>query len=279
MPISDVSGKDLSELISLSGRAAVVTGAAGGIGRAVAARLLEAGAAVIIGDIDLEAAEQAASELGGRAGRVSAARLDVTDPVTVDRVADHCVAEAGGLDIWVNNAGIFPATPFLEMPVAEWDRVLRLNLDGTFHGSRAAAARMATGGGGVIVNVASTSSYRGGPPGMSHYSSSKHAILGLTRSLAMELGPHGIRVLGVAPTRVQTPGVADYHRARGRDTDPEAIAATRIGGPTGMLPRDLPLGRTAVPDDVARVVLFCASDLAMLVTGVLIPVDAGILTI
>ena len=280
MPIPDVSHRSVEDLISLSGRAAVVTGGAGGIGRSIAARLAEAGAAVLVGDIDEARAAGVALEITDQGGRASAARVDITDPDSSVALVGRCVDEMGGLDIWVNNAGVFPATPFLNMPIEEWERVVRLNLDGTYFGSRAAAGHMASSSSvGVIVNVASTSAERGGPAGMSHYSASKHGILGLTRSLAIELGPHGIRVLAVAPTRVLTEGVIEYHRSRGHPIDIETIAGAPIGGPTGVLPRNLPLGRTAFPDDVARVVLFCASDLSMLMTGAMIPVDAGALVI
>jgi len=278
MPIRDVSKRSVAELISLSDRAAVVTGAARGIGRSIAHRLAEAVAAVVVADIDEEAAESTAGEATDAGGSAIAVRADVTSADSMSELAERCVAENGRLDIWVNNAGIFPATPFLDLDPEDWRRVLRVNLDGAFYGARAAAGQMVSGGrGGVIINMASTSALRGGPPGMSHYSASKHGIAGLTKSLAIELGPHEIRVLAVAPTRVLTEGVAEYHQSRGNATDPEAIASSRIGGPTGMLPEAVPLGRTAFPDDVARVVLFCASDLSMLLTGTIIPVDAGIL--
>jgi len=278
VPIPDVSKQSIAELISLSGRAAVVTGAARGIGRSVAHRLAEAGAGVVVADIDGEAAEFTAREVAATGGSAIAVAADVTSADSMMGLAERCVAEFGRLDVWVSNAGIFPASPFLDIDPEEWDRVLRVNLDGAFYGARAAAGQMVAGGrGGVIVNMTSTSALRGGPPGMSHYSASKHGVAGLTKSLAIELGPHGIRVLAVAPTRVLTKGVEEYHRSRGNATDPEVIAAARIGGPTGMLPEEVPLGRTAFPDDVARVVLFCASDLSMLLTGTIIPVDAGIL--
>jgi len=145
-----------------------------------------------------------------------------------------------------------------------------INLRGTFLGAREAARRMMAQHpkGGVIVNVASVSGYRG-RPGLAAYVASKHGVVGLTKSLGVELGPHDIRVLGVAPTGVATPGIA-LRKAASTGAELERIEALekKVGAA-------LPLGRLGVPDDIARVVLFCASDLAMLMTGSTVPVDAG----
>lgn len=258
----DLTARPLADLISLAGRVGVVTGAARGIGRAIARRLAEAGAVVVIADVD--GAEAAADELGGVAARLHGWPLDVTDRDAVGRFAGRVVEEFGRLDIWVNNAGVFsPASPVLDMPDATWDRVLDINLNGAFAGSRAAARAMVAGGeGGAIINIASVSGYRG-RAGLSHYSSSKHAVRGLTRSLAVELGPLGIRVLGIAPTMVTTEGTDAAQRS----------AAPRLHA-TDVYSH-LPLGRAGVPDDIARVVLFAASDLAALMTGSTLAVDAG----
>lgn len=258
----DLTDRPLADLVSLAGRVGVVTGAARGIGRAIARRLAEAGAVVVIADLD--GAEAAADDLGGAASRLHGWPLDVTDRDAVDRLAGRVVDEFGRLDIWVNNAGVFaPVAPVLEMPDSAWDRVLDVNLNGAFAGSRAAARAMVAGGrGGAIVNIASVSGYRG-RAGLSHYSSSKHAIRGLTRSLAVELGPAGIRVLGIAPTMVTTEGTDAALRS----------AAPRLHA-TDVY-EHLPLGRAGVPDDIARVALFAVSDLAALMTGSTLAVDAG----
>jgi NAD(P)-dependent dehydrogenase (short-subunit alcohol dehydrogenase family) len=160
----------------------------------------------------------------------------------------------------------------------DWDRVLRINLFGSFHGAREAAGRMiAAGRGGVIINMASTSAFIGSPTGLVHYTASKHGIAGLTKSLAVELGPYGIRVLCLAPTRVHTEGLADRALAPEDEAQRAAFAAAGIGGQKEVVESALPLGRAGVPDDVARVALFCASDLSMLMTGAVLPVDAGAL--
>ena len=263
-PIADVSDRSLADLVSLAGRTAVVTGGAMGIGLAVVRRLAEAGADVVIADVDGEEAElaaKAAAEATGR--RVVAADLDVADSASVDAL----VAGLGRVDIWVNNAGIYPAAPVLDTTDDQWDRVQAVNLRGPFVGSRAAGRVMVRQGSGVIVNVASTAGLTGGT-GIAAYASSKHGVVGLTKALAVELGPYGVRVLAVAPTLVDTPGIARNFAQ---------LDAAGIGAVIQGLAGRVPLRRAAVPDDVARVVLFCASDLSMLMTGSVLAVDAGTL--
>ncbi|WP_181801980.1 SDR family NAD(P)-dependent oxidoreductase [Streptomyces shenzhenensis] len=266
--VPDVSSRSLTELISLSGRRAVVTGAGRGLGRAIAERLVEAGADVLVADIEDELASVAAKALGARgAGRALAARLDVTDADGVVAAADLAVREFGGIDIWVNNAGIFPSVPALEMSAEAWDEVFAVNTRGVFLGAREAARRMSEAGhGGVIVNVVSTAGFRGTTPGLAAYVGSKHAARGLTRQLSLEFAPFGIRVLGVAPTFVPTEGNMAAAAADGVPLDSETIMSVMQPGP---------LGRLGVPDDIARVVLFCASDLSAFMTGSTLLADAG----
>jgi NAD(P)-dependent dehydrogenase (short-subunit alcohol dehydrogenase family) len=260
--IRDASTVRLAELLLLSGRVAVVTGGARGIGRACCARLAEAGAAVVVADADGEAARAAAESLGERA---SAAEVDVRDEEALGALAGHVLASAGRLDAWVNAAGIYPTAPLLELEGADWDLVLDVNLRGTFLGAREAARAMIAGGGeGVIVNVSSTAAHRIDAPGAAHYAASKFGVRGLTQALAVELGPHRIRVLCVAPTVTLTPGL-----------ETQRAALERAGFVLDELGPKLPLGRVAVPDDVARVVLFCVSDLSLLMTGSTLAVDAG----
>lgn len=262
--VPDFTGTPLSELVRLDGKVAVVTGGAVGIGRGIVARLAEAGATVVAADIDGDRAAATAGELSG-SGSVVGRQLDVTDSAAISSVADATVDEFGSLDIWVNNAGVYPAKPFLEMTDADWRAVIAVNLDGAMMGAREAARRMvAAGHPGTILNIVSVSGYRG-RPSLAHYSASKHALRGLTRSLAVELGPYGIRVLAIAPTMVTTPG-----------TDAAAqMASDRGSGPRSDVYQQLPLGRAAVPDDVARVAVFCVSDMAALMTGSTVIVDAG----
>ncbi|HLQ30902.1 MAG TPA: SDR family NAD(P)-dependent oxidoreductase [Ktedonobacteraceae bacterium] len=260
MAIPDVSEKSIAELISLKGRNAVVTGGARGIGLAICKRLAEAGANIVVGDvredIGKEAAEHIAQQWGVKALFCVA---DVSDGASIAQLADKTVQELGGINIWVNNAGIYPFSPVVEMSDEQWDRVLNINLRGTFIGAREAAKRMIVAQkGGVIINLASTAGYQGGAS-IAHYVASKHGVRGLTKSLAIELGPHNIRVLALAPTLISTPGISE-------------------SGLVSSAFESQPLGRVGVPDDVGRVALFCASDLSMLMTGSTIAVDAGALT-
>lgn len=266
--IADVSSRTIADLVSLAGRVAVVTGGGRGLGKAIAARLAEAGADVLIGDRDGELAGAAARDLDARyASRVIAAAMDVTDSQSVAAAADIALSQLGSVDIWINNAGIFPFVPLADLTDTVWDDVMTVNVRGVLAGARQAMRCMIAGDkGGVIVNIASTAGFRGVSPGLSAYVASKHAVRGLTRQLALELAPHAIRVLGVAPTYCVTEG--------------NLLAAQELGGPdvTGadiaaMISSKL--GRVGVPDDVARAVLFCASDLSIYMTGSTLLVDAG----
>ena len=265
MPIVDPSNRTLVELVSLAGRRAVVTGAGKGLGAAIVRRLVEAGADVVAGDIDVAAVESLAGELGATSGQaVLPCRLDVADSASLAATAELAVAELGGLEIWVNNAAIFPVTgPAIEATDEFLDRMLLVNVRGTYAGGREAARRMSAGG--VIVNMVSTTGFKAAV-GISAYVTSKHAVVGATKALALEFAPLGIRVLGVAPTIIDTPGVRNQMaplEAAGVDVASRASAN--------------PLGRAGVPDDVARVVLFCCTDMAAFMTGSTLAVDAGVL--
>lgn len=261
--------RPLDTLISLHGRRAVVTGGSRGIGLASAVRLAEAGADVFITDSEPDEAgvKAAMARLDGSGGRVLTGQLDVTESVAIPKVFERVIAEFGGLEILVNNAGIFPAAPLLQQSFAAWRQVMAVNLDGTLECCHSAAAYMSgSGRGGVIVNMTSTNGHRAAGPGLTAYTASKHALTGLTKALAVDLGPMGIRVLAVAPTTVNTPGF--------QEKLPE-LEAAGLGDVIGTLGSMLPLGRIAEPDDVARAVLFAVSDLAGFMTGSTLFVDGG----
>jgi NAD(P)-dependent dehydrogenase (short-subunit alcohol dehydrogenase family) len=264
MAIPDVSDRPLDALVDLTGRAAVVTGGGRGIGAACCARLAEAGAAVLVADLDPRAASETATLVGRGA---SPATVDVRDAASIHALASAALEAQGRLDVWVNAAGVYPTSPVLDLAEAEWDTVLDTNLRGIFLCAREAARAMAGHGrAGVVVNVSSTAAYRVDGTGVSHYVASKFGVRGLTKALAVELGPLGIRVLAVAPTVTSTPGL-----------DAQRESLERRGFVLDELGERLPLGRIAVPDDVARVVVFCASDLSMMMTGSTLLVDGGAL--
>ena len=268
MAIADFSENTLQELISLEGRAAVVTGGARGLGLAICSRLSEAGALVVVADLDGGAAEKAASRISENGGNALGVEVDATDSGSLSELADRTVSEYGRLDIWVNNAGVYPFQDPLEMSDEDWKKVVDLNLSGSFYGSREAAKRMReAGNGGVIINLSSTAGYKAEGPSLAHYVSTKHGVRGLTKSLAVALGGDGIRVLALAPTLIATEGIGEargsLQEMTGSDDPLEAFSAT------------LPLGRAGVADDVARVALFCASDLSGFMTGSTLLVDAG----
>ena len=261
--IPDMTDRSLADLASLAGRRAVVTGGARGIGAATARRLAEAGADVVVADLDTAGAKTTASAIADATGRrVLAITLDVTRSDTLAAAADLAVRELGGLEIWVNNAGIYPTTGAAIDAADDFiDRMLELNVRGTYAGAREAARRMTNGG--SIVNRASTAGLRAAP-GISAYVASKHAVVGLTKNLALEFAALNIRVNAVAPGVIDTPGVRDQ-------LEPLKAAGLDVGA---RMAKTL-LGRAGQADDVARVITFLASDLAAWITGVVIPVDAG----
>lgn len=265
MAVKDVQDIPLLELISLKERGAVVTGGATGLGKAMVRRLAEAGAGVLIADIDLELAQSTAAELSqSTGGTIDAAHCDSADSASIVQVGKLAVERFGRLDIWVNNAGLYPSVPMFEMSEAEWDSVMAVNVRGVFVGAREAANHMiAAGSGGVIINVSSQAGFRGVAPGLAAYVASKHGVRGMTRQLALELAPHDIRVLGVAPSHARTEKTKVAIAAMPELLDQiPALSTSR-------------LGRVGVPDDIGRVVLFLASDLAMFMTGSTLKVDAG----
>jgi len=272
-PFADVSTASLTDLLSLRGRRAVVTGGVQGLGRAIVERLAEAGAAIAIADLDADRAAAAAAEVAGRHG-VSAVgvRMDVTSSDSVSDAAGAIVEQLGGIEVWVNNAGVFPSTPLLEMSDEQWDHVFAVNARGVRNGAREAARRMPEGG--VVVNIVSTAGFRGTAPGLAAYVGSKHAARGMTKQLALEFAPRGIRVLGVAPSYVPTEGnMAAAAAAMAAMAEMQGAGIDTSNMPAAM--SQSLIGRMGTPDDIARVVLFCASDLSMIMTGSTLLADAG----
>ncbi len=246
-----------------AGRVALVTGGAGAIGAAAAARLAGEGAAVAVVDRDGGRGEATAAALEATGAEALAVAADVGDPAEVERAVDATLARFGRLDVVFNNAGIpGERAPIHELDVADFDEVLRINLRGIFLVLRAAVRAIADGGrGGAIVNMASSMAGWDVLAGGAAYAASKHGVLGLTRSAALDAAPYGIRVNAVCPGVIETSlGIPDLEQGTsGRDR-----FAARI-----------PLRRVGTPDDVAAVVAFLASDDARHVTGAGLLVDGG----
>ncbi|HYF41796.1 MAG TPA: SDR family oxidoreductase [Ramlibacter sp.] len=244
----------------LDGQVAAITGGARGIGLATARLMASAGAHVVLLDKDGAAAAEAARELGPSA---SADTLDVASEAQVTAAFERLVERHGRLDILVNNAGMALRRPTVELALADWQRVIDVNLTGVFLCAQAAGRRMLAQGSGAIVNVASIFGLSGGGlyPNIS-YQSSKGAVVNLTRALAVEWAPHGLRVNAVAPTWVDTEFIAALK------SQPSLI--DRIKSVT-------PLQRLAQPEEVAHAILYLASPAAAMVTGHVLPVDGGFL--
>jgi NAD(P)-dependent dehydrogenase (short-subunit alcohol dehydrogenase family) len=250
------------ERFRLTGRVAFVTGGAQGIGLCVAEALAEAGARVTIGDRDAGALDAARTLLASRGYKTDAVVIDVTRSADVDSVAADMVARHGRVDILVNNAGIARSEIAAEgMEDERWLNVIDVNLNGSFWCARAFGRHMLAQGSGSIVNVGSMSGFIvNRPQGQAHYNASKAAVHHLTRSLAAEWAPRGVRVNAVAPTYIATPLNAFA------DTQGEMYQRWIDGTPQGRL---------GDPEEVASVVLFLASDAASLMTGSIVLADGG----
>ena len=245
-------------------RSAMITGAARGIGLAIAARLAADGLAISVADLPGAELERTAGEL-----TALAVPLDVTDAAAVDAAVAAHVAGLGGLDVMVANAGIAITAPLLETTVADLQRTLDVNVKGVFNCYRAAARQMISQGrGGRLIGAASVASHRGGK-WQSAYSASKFAVRGMSQSVAQELAEHGITVNVYSPGVVQNPmwESIDEAMTRRRGTPPGSELAGMVAG--------IPLGRLETPDDVAGVVSFLASPDAGYLTGQSIVVDGG----
>jgi len=259
----------VQELVKLSGKGAIVTGGAVGIGYAIAYRLAEAGARVLIVDIKEEQAARASDELKDCGYHAETLVCDISREKAVEEMVARAASMLGNIDILVNNAGIYPRIPLAEMREADFDKVMSVNLKGTLLCSRAVGQQMIKQGkGGSIINIASIEAIHSSGDGMAAYAASKGAVLTLTKSLARELGRHDVRVNVIVPGCIMTEGVRSVFSGPPSN---EAKAQLRA-----FMSRML-LGRMGEADEVGRVALFLASDLASYLTGSMVVVDGGYL--
>ncbi len=260
----------LPQLFDLGGKTAIVTGAGTGIGEGIALRLAEAGAAVVIPDIDFQAACRTSEKIKRAGGKSHAIHADASSLSDAKKVVATALDLFKRLDILVNNAGIYNSVPALEMTEQAWDQLLDVDLKGLFFFSQAAAkAMISAGNGGRIIHIASMAALHPAR-GMPHYDAAKAGVNILAKSLAIEFAGHNILVNSVIPGTIATPGIVAIASAAGKTADQFLFEI--LGGE-----QRFPLRRVGTPDDIARTVLFLASGMSDYITGTSIVVDGGFL--
>jgi 3-oxoacyl-[acyl-carrier protein] reductase len=259
----------ISEAFDLTGRVALVTGAGRGLGRAISARLAEAGATVVCADIDLDTATETASSIRADGHRAAPAHLDVTRRADVERLVDEIAADQGHLDVMVNNAAIIVDGLVLDTSEEDLDRVLAVNFKGVFFGCQAAGRVMSQQGSGSIINLAS-GAIDIPTPSLICYSAAKAAVAQLSRTLAMELAPRRVRVNAIAPGWIDTP-MNERHARRADGTLDEAQQAAYREQRAKLSPMNM----AGEPDDIAFAALYLASPAAKFVTGIVMRPNGG----
>jgi len=257
--------------IKLVGKVAIVTGGAMGIGFGIAKRFAEAGAKVLIADIDARQAQFAADNLSNLSDYVIAMQVDIAEEDAGKKIIAKCIEKFNAIDILVNNAGIFPQVPMLEMAPDLFDKVYRINLLGLAFTAKAAALKMIElGKGGKIINIASIDAFHPSMIGLAAYDASKGGVVMFTKSLALELGKHGINVNAIAPGTIQTEGTS-------KPLEGSNLTKEQMEKIMDDFTKRIPLGRMGTPDDIAKVAVFLASSYSDYITGETIIVDGGIL--
>ncbi len=260
--------KNIDDLLNLEGKVAIVTGGAKGIGYGISYRLAEAGAKVVIADMDEEATQKATQELVDRGWSAEVYRLDVSNEEEVTRLVNYCQEKLGSIDILVNNAGIYPAVPVAQMSAEQFDKVISVNLRSVFLTTKYVAEVMKNHGGGKIINITSIDALHPSSIGLAHYDASKHAVWGFTKNSALELAEHKIWVNAIAPGGIATPGAAEAG---------QGMPAEQIEAQTKTFMAKIPMRRIGEPDEIGTVALFLASDMSSYMTGEQIVVDGGAL--
>jgi 2-deoxy-D-gluconate 3-dehydrogenase len=260
--------KPINELINLSGKAAIVTGGAKGIGYGIAYRLAEAGAKVLVADLDEDTAKKTVQEFIGKGWAAEAIKVDVSDEKAVKNMIDTCKDKFGSVDILVNNAGIYPSEPVSQMSSDDFEKVIHVNLRSVFLTTKYVAEIMKQQGGGKIINISSVDAIHPSMVGLAHYDASKHGVWGFTKNSALELAEHKIWVNAIAPGGIATPGAT----AGSKGASGELMAEL-----TKVFLAKIPMHRMGEPDEIGMVALFLASDMSSYMTGEQIVVDGGVL--
>ena len=260
----------MAQSLDLKGKVGIVTGGGSGIGQAISLRLAEAGASVMITDINIGAANNTVQQIAGAGGTSTAIQADAGSVADATKVVAATIEAFGSVDILVNNAGIFKPVDLMDIDEKFWDAMLTINLKGPFFYSQAAAREMIKARkGGKIINIASTAGVNPKEESVA-YAASKAGIIMLTKAMALHLGPHNILVNAVAPSSVITPGFMAF----GANLEEAGMDLSKVAA-QAMARR--PLGRSCKPDEIAKMVLCIASGAANYMTGSLVVVDGGFL--
>jgi 2-deoxy-D-gluconate 3-dehydrogenase len=262
---------NIKKLLDLNGKTAIVTGGGIGIGYGITYRLSEAGANVVIADRSNDG-DVAAKQLLSKKFKVMSIKTDVSQETDVQNLIDQTVKKYGTVDILVNNAGIYPVIPVTNMSLDDFQRVLSINLIGAFLCTKYASRQMITQGkGGRIINITSIDALHPSSMGLAHYDASKHGLWGFTKNAALELAQYNIWVNAIAPGAILTPGVQKLQQSmpNSGNIDMQKMLDEML--------RKIPMHRLGDPDDIGKVALFLASDMASYITGTQIVVDGGVL--
>jgi len=263
---------EISKLLDLSDKSAIVTGAAKGIGFAIASRLAQAGANVLLADVDEDGVKESAQKLEDEGFKALGEKVDVSSEIDIQNMVASCVEHFGSIDILVNNAGIFPSIPISKMSLEEFERIIAVNLKSVFLTTKHACALMRhQNSGGKIINITSIDAVHPSMVGLAAYDSSKHGVWGFTKNAALEYAPDKIWINAIAPGGIYTPGVAAMQSQSNLDPQIDQESAVEA-----FLSK-IPMHRMGEPDDIGKVALFLASDMSNYMTGEQIVVDGGAL--